>query len=202
MEVAIIDMYKGNFGCMNVIFAFQTMGINPTVYHIDDIIKHKVNITQLIRQSPITYWVFTGSARSIYDKGSPQIPINIFDIRDKKILLICYSMESALKKLGCQVVKRYEHKRELFNLHLQKTKVLLAGRERLFDYIPNPAEYWRNHSYYTPVNNMNNRIYEVASYRGELMIAFFKNAVLTQFHPERTVAGKRFLRNWLYEKQK
>jgi imidazoleglycerol phosphate synthase glutamine amidotransferase subunit HisH len=46
---------------------------------------------------------------------------------------------------------------------------------------------------------MKKDIYEVASYRGELMLVFYKNSVMTQFHPERTIAGKRFLQNWLYE---
>ena len=200
MDVGIIDMYKGHFGCMNVIYAFQTFGIKPTVYHIDDLIELKINVVRLIAQSPIKHWVFTGSDQSIYEKESPQIPMNIFNIFGKKYLLLCYSMESALKQLGCLVLKRYERKRELFKLNIQKTKVLLSGREHLFDNIPNPAEYWRNHQYYTPVTNLNKLIYEVGSYRGELMIAFYKNAILTQYHPERTIAGKRFMQNWLYEK--
>jgi len=200
MEVGIIDMYKGEFGSMNVIFAFRAIGLTPTVYHVDDLIKHKVNLTLLIAQSPIKHWVFTGSAQSIYEKDSPQIPLTIFNIFGKRFLLICYSMESVLKQLGYLVLKRYERKRELFKLHLQKTKVLLSGREHLFEYISDPAEYWRNHQYYTPVQNMDKqKIYEVASYRGELMIAFYKNAVMTQFHPERTVDGKRFLKNWVHE---
>jgi len=199
MEVGIIDMNKGDFGFLNIINAFRTIQINPVVYHIDKLVERKINIVRLIAQSSIKHWVFTGAAQSIYDKESPQIPMNIFKIFGKRFLLICYSMESALKQLGCQVLKRYERKRELFKLHLQKTKVILAGRERLFEYIPDPAEYWRNHQYYTPAYNMNKDIYEVASYRGELMVAFYKNSVMTQFHPERTIVGKRFLENWFYE---
>ncbi len=192
-------MFKGYFGCLNVINAFRTIGMRPAVYHIDDIIERKINIVRLIADSPIKYWVFTGAGQSIYEKDSPQVPMNIYNIFGKRYLLICYSMESVLKQLGCLVLKRYERKKELFKLHLQKTKVFLAGRQRLFEYIPDPAEYWRNHQYYTPANNMKKDIYEVASYRGELMLVFYKNSVMTQFHPERTIAGKRFLKNWLYE---
>jgi imidazoleglycerol phosphate synthase glutamine amidotransferase subunit HisH len=36
----------------------------------------------------------------------------------------------------------------------------------------------------------------VASYDGELMLALYKNAVLTQYHPERTKDGRDFLQNW------
>jgi hypothetical protein len=197
MEVGIVDMYRSELGCLNLVNALKRIGVNIVVYHIID---KKVNLVRLIAQSQIKHWVFTGSDQSIYATHSPQIPMNIFNIFGKRFLLICYSMESVLKQLGYPVLKRYERKKELFKLHLQKTKVLLAGREDLFKYISDPAIYKRNHQYYTPVTNMNKQIYEVASYRGELMIVFYKNAVMTQFHPENTIAGKRLIQNWLYEK--
>ena len=202
MDVAVIDMYKDNIGSLNLIEALHSIGIKPTVFHIDKIIKQKINLVDAIAQSPIKHWIFTGSAQSIYEKDSPQIPINIFKIPGKRFFLICYSMESALKQLGCSVTKRYINRREYFKLHVQKTKVLLSEYSRLFENIPNPAIYWRNHHYYTPSNNMNKQIYEVASYRGELMVAFYKNAVLTQFHPERSAAGKRLLQNWAFTMHK
>lgn len=192
-------MYVGGDGCRHLIYAFENMGIKPTIYNYADLVFNKINLLKFIAQSHIPNWVLSGSNQSIYGKDKPKIPLGIFNIFGKKFFLICYSMESALNQLGCPVLKRGERMREMFNVHIQLTKVYLFGKERLFHDLINPPLFWRNHHYYTPSYKLDRSIQEVASYRGELMIAFHKNATMTQFHPERTVAGKRLLSNWLYD---
>ena len=41
-------------------------------------------------------------------------------------------------------------------------------------------------------------MHEIASYRGELMIAGYKNCLMMQFHPEKTADGLKMIENWLH----
>lgn len=54
----------------------------------------------------------------------------------------------------------------------------------------------RNHRFYFPSGVVVPAV-PAASYDGELMLALYKNAVLTQYHPERSEDGRRFIQNWL-----
>ena len=69
----------------------------------------------------------------------------------------------------------------------------------LFSGIEQPMLVRRNHRFYFPSGVVVPAVPAVpaASYDGELMLALYKNAVLTQYHPERSEDGRRFIQNWL-----
>lgn len=196
MEVGVLDLYPEGIGAWHLIKSIFDLGYTPVVLHMYSIIKNKQSLAKLIGNSGITKWVFSGSPQWVHNKGSSQIPLNALHFKDKEFLLICYSMESVIKQLGHNVLQRYENKKEFFNLHVQKTKVIIHDKEFLFKNIKNPLYAWRNHKGYTPAEKYSD-IVELASYRGELMIGFYKNLLFTQFHPERSADGKKLLRNWL-----
>jgi GMP synthase-like glutamine amidotransferase len=139
-----------------------------------------------IQRSRISKWICTGSPSSIYDPNSPSLPMELFDLPDKQFFLICYSMEYVLKKLGYQVLKRQENKRETFVL-VHATQLLR-----------NPATLYRNHQYYTPAKSIP---FFVAEHQGEAMIVRYKQTIMTQFHPERSDDGKQMLFQWIHEER-
>lgn len=199
MEVGVVDMYPSSVGCWYLIQAVIELGYVPVVLHMNDIIRDKQSLSRLIGMSGIKYWIFSGSPLAVHNKSSLQIPLKVFGLKGKEFLLICYSMESVLKQLGFDVVRRLENKKEYFNLRVQKTKAIIYDKEYLFKGIQDPIRAWRNHHYYTPALRDSN-VVELASYRGELMIAFYNNLLFTQFHPERSYEGRKLMRNWLEKK--
>jgi len=157
-----------------------------------------------IKNSNIKYWIFSGSAHTVIMDNSPQIPIEIFDIPDKEFLMICYSMESTLFQNKYQLKKRYQNKNEEFKLKINMDLVKKLNKEYIFNGLTDKLSLQRNHHWYIPSllrNTKNNKLFkEVASYRGESMMIFFKNAILVQYHPERTTDGKILIKNWINNK--
>jgi len=150
----------------------------------------KEDIVEHIRKSTIRKWIFSGSPADVHSTHSPQVSLDIFAIPNKDYLLICYSMESILYQLGYPVVKRVQNKKEEFVLTFPYT---LCG-------LPNPAKLYRNHHYYTPIDSIQDQeMRTIAAYEGETMMLTYKNAILTQFHPEKTDHGKQMIFNWLHD---
>jgi len=197
MEVGVIDMHPDADGSWCIIKTLLDMSINPVVFHMKDIIKNKERLATIIRKSGIKHWILSGSPESVTNKKSTHIPLQALIFPYKEYLLICYSMEKVLLQTGHKVMQRKENKKEHFSLHIQKTKALIYDKEYLFRGLSNPIYAWRNHTGYLEAINQTDLV-ELASYRGELMIAFFKNLLFTQFHPERTRDGKKFIANWLW----
>ena len=191
MEVGVLDMYPDSIGSWRLIKAVNDLGYNPVVFN-----SKTESLYKIVRQSGIKKWIFSGSPQSVHSKESTQIPLDVFKHSSKDFLLICYSMESVMKQVGLDVLERYENRKGYFNLHIQKGKALIFGKEWLFEGIKSPCYLWRNHHCYTPSTSLED-INELASYRGELMIAFHKHLLFMQFHPERSADGKRLLKNWL-----
>jgi len=197
MHIGIISMHVDMADGAHLINTVKELCDDYIVYDINDVCKKAINVSDLIRSSPIQYWIFSGSRASVHDVDAPQVPMDVLNIQDKHIFLICYSMESVLYQMGYPVVKRATDKRELFKLYVHREAILLSERKELFDDIDMPAEMWRNHHFYTPSACMDRRLYKVASYNDELMMAYKGDVIMTQFHPERTEAGIQMMKNWL-----
>ena len=154
--------------------AIQKLGHTPVVFQIND-----ENLVTKIKESPIQKWIFTGTSLrvSVLNPLSPKVPLEIFNLKDKEFFLICYSMESVLYQMGYPVKQRSIKKKEFFQL--DEVKV------------------YRNHQFYIPVEALDNRVTLVNSYRGEVMTVLYKNALMTQWHPERSKDGLHCLKAWI-----
>ena len=109
-------------------------------------------------------------------------------------MMICYSMESILTQLGFPLCKRKQHVKEPFLLTIPPEYMKVP----LFANIKNPMTMRRNHTRYFPSRLMKGPLIEpIASYKGESMVALYKNSILIQFHPEKSPDGKKLILNWL-----
>lgn len=135
----------------------------------------------IIRRSRIKRWVFTGSALDVLDKKSPQLDIRLLDLSNKRLLFICYSMESILMQLGCK----------LHNRRVSKTDNIVI-RDRDID-----MTVARNHFAYVDARSVPTRIRLLSKYKNDVMTAEYKNSVMTQWHPEKTRDGIEFIKRWL-----
>ncbi len=154
--------------------------------HTSDSLLHK------IRRSPIRRWILTGSDYHLHDEGAPKVPLGILDL-PKQFLLICYSMESLISQVSsAQIKERYENKKEIFHI----TNPTQRATPGLFDGIKQQMVLRRNHLWYFPTGTIA-PLTEIAAFRGEVMIAVYKNCLLTQFHPEKTPDGLKIIKNWL-----
>ncbi len=170
--------------------AVEELGYTTYVIDINN------DILNIIKNSNITHWIFSGSPHAVNDEASPQIPLEILNLTNKKIMFICYSMESILYQKGYEIYRRYENKKEKFNLKLDINKIKKINKNYLFEGLPEKLHVYRNHHYYFK-SIKSNEFIEVATYRGESMICFYKNFILLQFHPERTDDGKKIINNWI-----
>jgi GMP synthase-like glutamine amidotransferase len=188
MRIGIVNMHKNEHFIHRIIAAMTTLGYKPVV--IDGLVTPSDKLVNQIKTSPIRHWIFSGSQFHVTHPENPQVPLELLSL-DKKLMLICYSMESVLLQLGFPVKRRYIHRRESFNLP--------APNHPLFEGIQTPMKVWRDHTWYTPKAAIHTPVRLIASYNGEAMIATYKNAVLVQHHPEHTADGRKFLENWLKE---
>jgi GMP synthase-like glutamine amidotransferase len=170
MRVGVVKVNRNTY----VEDAVRTLGHTPVVLQIND-----EELVTKIKKSSIPHWIFTGTgiAVSVLNPLAPQVPLEIFKMKDKHFVLICYSMESVLFQMGYPIKQRYETKKE---------RIQLDG-----------LHVYRNHRFYTPVSSLDSTIQIVHSYRGELMTAIYKNAVMTQWHPERSRDGVQLLKGWI-----
>ena len=168
MRVGIIDMYGIPGRIHHLEMTLKAMGYTTvTVDGTRDSMLAKV------RRSPIKHWIASGGAHYATDPGSPHIPLNLLTLPNKQFLLICYAMESVLVQLGYPLSERQNHRRGLIRL--------------------GPMVIYRNHRRYFAAEDMP----YIAAYNGEVMIAAYKNAILVQYHPEKTVDGRQFIADWL-----
>ena len=122
-------------------------------------------------------------------ENSPQIPMEIYSLKGKQYMMICYSMESILLQLGFPIRERYKNRREYFTVPLPPAVRSLY----LFKGIQSPMHLQRNHLRYIPASSLEG----ILSYNGESMMVLYKNSVLLQFHPEKTSDGRKMMLNWL-----
>ena len=186
MRVGVINMYPSENGGNSIIKALDKLGHSSFLLKADKFTEE--DLFARIKKSPIKNWIFSGSTLHIHE-GGPQVPLDILKL-DKRFLLICYSMESLITRIcKCEhhLKERYIHKNEIF--HLQRPAYWL------FDGIKEDMVLRRDHHWYLPAGVL--PVHEIASYRGELMIAGYKNCHMMQFHPEKTADGIKMIANWL-----
>ena len=174
MHVGIINMHPHELRHY-LPKALEFLGCKYSVFGFHE------NHLDTIRRSPITHWIFTGSEYNVFDETAPQLDLGILKLENKRFLLICYSMESVLLQLGCRLVKRRNNMREYFNLKLEG----------------NTLKAYRDHYTYVVPDKMRRGIRLLATYKGYTMNAEYRNAVMTQWHPERTMDGIQFMQKWL-----
>ena len=180
-------MYPSITGADFIIKALDKLGNTSFLLKADEYSEDE--LFERIKRSPIKFWIFSGSTLHIHH-GGPVVPLKILGLR-KHFLLICYSMESLITRIcdcGHHLKERYVHKNELF--HLQRPSAYW-----LFDGIKDDMVLRRNHHWYLPISTL--PVHEIASYRGELMIAGYRNCLMMQFHPEKTLDGLKMIENWL-----
>jgi len=182
--IGVVNMCGKKNGCSFLVKTIESMGYRVAVIEKDQ------PILQLIKASRIRRWIFTGVTMHMQE-APPPVPMEIFSIPGKIFLLICYSFESALQQYGYPLMNRYVTKTEF-------TKLAIDTRHPIFKDIPTPMRIYRNHAYYIPSKGMRSPMRLVSSYDGEAMIVMYKNALLTQFHPERSSHGRLLIRNWIH----
>lgn len=153
--------------------AIKKLGHTPRLYQINN-----PDLVKIIQHSSIQKWIFTGTgiATSVLNPLAPQVPLEILQMKDKEFFLICYSMESLLHQLGYPLLERKPRK-ERFQM--------------------GPLTLYRNHRFYFECEKLKSTSKNVECYRGEVMTVFYKNTVMTQWHPERTADGIQCLQAWM-----
>jgi len=193
MRIGIVNMHKDRIDIQSLLEAIRSMGHAPFV--LDAVPLSSSELLRAIDRSPIRHWIFSGSRYHIHHEGVPIVPLDLFKTEktDKRFLMICYSMESVLVQLGFPIRERYINRKETFNLSIPKE----YQTHPLFKGIPSSMRGWRDHRYYFPRDVLKVPVYLLSSYNGEAMIATYKNAVLIQYHPEKTKDGRQLLENWI-----
>lgn len=196
MQIGIVSLYPKLKDIQNLENAIKILGYKP---HIIDLAHSTPDkIYYHIKNSDIKHWIFSGSPTSVIDKGSPQVPMDIFRLIGKRFMFICYSLESVMFQLRYPISFRKVLKKELFPLNVSRGKIRKTNTEYLFENINFPMKVWRNHYGYVSDLIINNKlIEEVASYEGESMILLYRNSILVQYHPERTNDGLKLINNWI-----
>ena len=190
MEVGIVSMHPTVSEYRTIVPALQRIGYSSIILYrekmTDDELLHAIST------SKIQHWIFTGSHYNVNEENAPYVPLDILKI-PKYFLLICYSIESFITQLLSDptlLKKRYEKKSELFHL---KQPTMYSW---LFNTIKEKMVLRRSHRYYLSSGTIA-PITEIAAYRGEVMIATYKNCLLTQFQPDKTPDGVKMIKNWL-----
>ena len=174
MHVGIVNMYsyKLRHYLPN---ALASIGCDITVVDSDE------DYIDIIKCSPITHWIFTGSDSDVMKKRSPVLDLEILKIKNKRFLLICYSMESILQQLGCRLIKRPNAIKERFDLVMNGVQLRA----------------YRNHYTYVVPESIKRGMRLLATYKGDTMTVSYKNLMMTQWHPEITKDGNIFMKEWL-----
>jgi len=185
MIVGIVNMYSTLYGCRYLINAIHSLGYRTHV--VDGVRNSQSALLHTIKHSPITHWIFSGSPTSVVSPDAPQVPLAL--LNDKRIMALCYSMESILVQLGVEM-KTAAHV-QTGVIHIPITKA-----DPLFEGIKDPMVMRRHHQCYFSTHSLP-KLKLLASYKDQAMIVQFKQSVLIQFHPEKSVDGKKLLLNWL-----
>jgi GMP synthase-like glutamine amidotransferase len=170
--VGIVNFYKNKDNAKHVIRAVRLLGYVPVVLHCED-----VHWIAKAFQSPIRHWIGTGSEWNVIDIGAPRIPQFLLDNPRQRWFLICYSMQS---------FTYYSMRMNISRLP-EKAFYLELGR--------NGEHYWRNHefAFKKEDNNLFSRTdlkqILISNTDATIQRAMYKNSILTQYHPERTLEG-------------
>ena len=174
MRVGIVNMYSHKLQPY-LQRALNSIGHDITILDSDD------NYIEIIKRSPITHWIFTGSDSDVTNKKSPVLDIGIIKMKNKQFLLVCYSMESVLQQLGCHLIKRKTVVKERFDLVMNGSQIRA----------------YRNHYTYVVPESIKRGMQLLTTYKGDTMTVTYKNLMMTQWHPERTNDGILFMKEWL-----
>lgn len=177
--IGIVNCNKDNKIPNDLIQVLSHLDFNSFLISIE-----QDNYIDTIRNSGIKYWIFTGSELDPTEK-SPVINLSKLKKLDKsfKFLMICYSMQKILIQLGLEPSKKKLEKKELV-IPNDKTKITVSLKN----------EYY----FKTPLSKEIEELTVISKYQNILMTAKYNgNILLTQWHPERTDDGIKFLNNWL-----
>ena len=171
--------------------------VSPTIVKVIRKLGHDVTLLTpyddhftIMKHSNIRNWIFSGSPLDVNDPLSPQVDKKILGLQDKRILLICYSMESVLKSLGCKLTTSKKSKDDTVLLTPLYNNYLTGGLQ-----IPISAA--RTHYTHINVSSLPPRIRLQMKHKNEVMTCHYRNCVMVQWHPERSEEGDLFLSNWL-----
>jgi anthranilate/para-aminobenzoate synthase component II len=178
--VGVINMCGTKHGCSFLLKTMHDMGYRVFVVERDQ------PILQIVKASRIRRWILTGT--TMHRQDVPPVPIELFSL-GKLFLLICYSFESVLQQYGCPLLYR--------PIKTEYTKLAIPPIP-LFKGIPSQMRVYRNHQLYIPSKCIKPPLRLLSSHEGEAMIVYYKNMLLTQFHPERSAHGRILLKNWLH----
>ncbi len=169
MKIGIVKVNSNTY----VEKAIKKLGHTFELLQIND-----PDLLKTIQNSNIQKWIFTGTgiATSVLNPLAPQVPLEILKLKDKEFFLICYSMESVLHQMGYKLVER-KPKKERFQM--------------------GPLMLYRNHRFYFECEKLKSSFQAMECYKGEVMTVFYKNTVMTQWHPERTADGFDCLQAWI-----
>lgn len=174
MHVGILNMYSHKLD--NYLpNALDTIKCKYTIIEFDE------DYMENIRRSRITHWILTGSDYNVMKKASPQLELKLLAMKNKRFLMVCYSMESILLQLGCHLITRRNNVKEYFQLDIDGITI----------------NAFRNHYTYVVPDSIRRGMRLVSTYNGDTMIVEYKNALMTQWHPERTADGIQYMKKWL-----
>jgi anthranilate/para-aminobenzoate synthase component II len=185
MEIGIVNMYDTNPPFL--VNAIKQLDCRPYV------INYSENVLHIIKKSKIKKWIFSGANEDVLENVK-QVPLELLTLKDKQFMMICYSMESVLIQLGYEIKKRFHKRTEYFNMNVLMYKIP-ADFKYLFERLESPMKMYREHLWYFNAADLGE--FSKVSYNGETMMAFYNNSVLVQFHPEKSIAGKKLLNNWI-----
>jgi GMP synthase-like glutamine amidotransferase len=180
---------RGQSGLEKIIQIIMMMGGTPFI--LDGTILSEHEILHRVQKSPIKRWIFSGSDHTVLDQDHLQVPMALLNT-DKKFMMICYAMQSILYQLGIPIKRRHVNRYEEIHMTIPKehrTNPLLKN-------VSNPMTSWRDHQWYFSKVDIPPSVTVLASYRGEAMIATYKNAVLHHLLLEKTLDGLEFFKNW------
>ena len=188
MIVGIVNMYSTLYGCRYLIHAIQSLGYRTHV--LDGVRSSQKDIADAIKHSSVTHWIFSGSPTYVIAPDAHQVPLSVLGMKEKRIMCLCYAMESVLMQLGYAIKDYGSIQTDVIRLPIMKPHAL-------FDGIKDPMVMRRKHRRYGSSSAIHAPLHLLASYKGQAMIAVFKQTTLIQFHPEKSVDGKKLLLNWL-----
>ena len=188
MIVGIVNMYSTLYECRYLIHTIQSLGYRT--YVLDGVRSSPEDIAHTIKHSAVTHWIFSGSPTSVLAPDAPQVPVSVLGMKDKRIMCLCYSMESMLFQLGYPLKDHGSTQTDVVHLPMLKPHAL-------FDGIKDPMVMRRHHRQYISSSTIHAPVHVLASHKGQAMIAVLKQTTLIQFHPEKSVDGKKLLLNWL-----
>ena len=172
LRVGILNCYRNAAHAQYVIEAVRHLGHIPVCVYVT---RYSMKETlDWVHQSNIRHWIGTGSDYNVCDHDAPCYDESILRMRNKKFLLICYSMQSFLAHVcKCQITKLPSYVQEMQTI---------GG-----------VQLWRNHHfgfYKTDVFSKKYSIQNVQTFADAIvMSATCGNVWMTQYHPERSKQG-------------